>query len=359
MNSSAIPRSRRSSSRIAITSACVVTSSAVVGSSASSSRGSVSSIVGDHHALQQAARELVRVLAEPALAVGDADVGQRLDGAPSRGGRGPRRATVPQRLGHEVADRPHRVDVRARVLEDHRDLRRGSRAAPPPLSAPTSRAVEADRAGGRRARRQQPADRAGGHRLARAGLADQADGLAGADRERDVVQHGPHARPRRAAGPRGARPRAAASLMRAPQALRAGASERPGPDRARARRRRGTASRRRRCGPAICRPVGTPLSAKPDGTLSTGQRDMMLNTGRQERAEVASSSTPADGRARADVVLAGDEPARADRRDTAARRSRSSSAPTGAYSSASSACFSISVPPSASRREASRANSAA
>ena len=43
MNSSARPRSRRSSSRIAITSACVVTSSAVVGSSASSSRGSASS----------------------------------------------------------------------------------------------------------------------------------------------------------------------------------------------------------------------------------------------------------------------------------------------------------------------------
>ena len=45
MNSSASPRSRRSSSRIAITSAWVVTSSAVVGSSASSSRGSDSSAV--------------------------------------------------------------------------------------------------------------------------------------------------------------------------------------------------------------------------------------------------------------------------------------------------------------------------
>ncbi len=92
MNSSAIPRSRRSSSRIAITSAWVVTSSAVVGSSASSEPRLDEQRGGDHDALQQAAGQLVRVLREAPLAVGDPDVGERLDRPAPRLGRTARAA---------------------------------------------------------------------------------------------------------------------------------------------------------------------------------------------------------------------------------------------------------------------------
>ena len=175
MNSIARPRSRRSSSRIAITSAWVVTSSAVVGSSASSSRGSVEQRGGDHDALQQAAGQLVRVLPQPPLAVVDADLGEHVD----RAARAPRPRGTPrmraQRLGHEVADPAHRVDVRARVLEDHRHLAAVLRAARRRGSASTSRPSKRIAPVDLGAGRQQPRDRPRGHRLARARLADQPD----------------------------------------------------------------------------------------------------------------------------------------------------------------------------------------
>ena len=62
----------------------MVTSSAVVGSSAMISFGLQASADGDHHALAHAAGELVRILLEPALAVGDADQLEQLDRARSR-----------------------------------------------------------------------------------------------------------------------------------------------------------------------------------------------------------------------------------------------------------------------------------
>ena len=78
---------------------------------------------GDHHPLQHAAGELVRVLAQPPGAVLDPDLGQRADG-PARG-LVPRDAHGrPQRLGEEVADTTDRVRVRTRVLEDHARCRR-------------------------------------------------------------------------------------------------------------------------------------------------------------------------------------------------------------------------------------------
>ena len=39
---------------------------------------------GDHHALALAAGQLVRIAAEPPLRIGDADLGQHLDGARAR-----------------------------------------------------------------------------------------------------------------------------------------------------------------------------------------------------------------------------------------------------------------------------------
>ena len=79
MMTTAMPRRRdRSfiSSRIC---AWMVTSSAVVGSSAISSFGLQAEPDGDHHPLAHAARQLVRILVEPAFGVGDADQRQQLD----------------------------------------------------------------------------------------------------------------------------------------------------------------------------------------------------------------------------------------------------------------------------------------
>ena len=144
MNSIARPQSRRSSSRIAITSAWVVTSRAVVGSSASNRRGSDEQGRRDHDALEHPAGELVRVLARGA--------GRRPRCRPRRAprprGGAPRRWHVvegAQGLGHEVADPPHRIDVRPRVLEDHRHL-----AHPPGRARDDRRPVGAHRRDARR-----------------------------------------------------------------------------------------------------------------------------------------------------------------------------------------------------------------
>ena len=71
-----------------------MTSSAVVGSSATMSLGSQASAHGDDHALLLPAGELVRVVVDPLLGVGDADQPRssiafaRASLAPSRCGRG-------------------------------------------------------------------------------------------------------------------------------------------------------------------------------------------------------------------------------------------------------------------------------
>ena len=103
-----------------MTSAWIVTSSAVVGSSARISRGLPAERRGDHHPLQHAAGQLVGEAAHQPRRVVELDVRQQPGGAGDR--RLPTAAGVDHRLGDEVADRPDRVDVRPRVLEDHRDL---------------------------------------------------------------------------------------------------------------------------------------------------------------------------------------------------------------------------------------------
>ena len=117
----ASPRSRRSSSRIAITSAWVVTSSAVVGSSASSRRGSVSS----------ASAIMTRCSMPPDSSCGYCRSRRRRRRCrPRRARRAARRcacAAGTPRFGRSASVMkspiaPHRVDVRARVLEDHRHL---------------------------------------------------------------------------------------------------------------------------------------------------------------------------------------------------------------------------------------------
>ena len=76
---------------------------------------------GDHDALEHAAGQLVRILPQP-LAGSSMPTSSSASGRP-RDGLGLRHVVQrAQRLGHEVVDATHRVDVRARVLEHHGDL---------------------------------------------------------------------------------------------------------------------------------------------------------------------------------------------------------------------------------------------
>src|SRR5207247_5152075 len=77
--------------------------------------------VGDHHALAHPARELVRVLAEDARRIWEANVVQQFHGNFPRGGTAQvamRPQDLPERRLHAVK----RVERRAWALEDHRDL---------------------------------------------------------------------------------------------------------------------------------------------------------------------------------------------------------------------------------------------
>ena len=99
----------------------MVTSSAVVGSSAMMQLRIAGEPDRDHHALAHAAGELMRILVEPALGVGDADQPQQLDGARARL-RLAHAEMDEQRLHDLQADRQDRIERGHRLLEDHRDV---------------------------------------------------------------------------------------------------------------------------------------------------------------------------------------------------------------------------------------------
>ena len=141
----------------------------------------------DHDALLLPARELVRVVVDPQLGLGDADLPQHLDRV---GHRLLLRvlAVRAQPLRELPADREHRVQRRRRLLEDHRalgaaDLAQPLARSPITTSSPCSTTAPRDLGG----LGQQAEDRAGGDRLARAGLADDREHLAGGDLEVDTV----------------------------------------------------------------------------------------------------------------------------------------------------------------------------
>ena len=75
----------------------------------------------DHHTLPHAARELMRVLIEPPLRIGDADQLQEFDCARLRFRVGHAEMDL-QRLFYLKADREDRVQRRHRLLEDHRNI---------------------------------------------------------------------------------------------------------------------------------------------------------------------------------------------------------------------------------------------
>ena len=116
--------------------ACTVTSSAVVGSSAISSRGLAASAMRDHHALPHAARELVRIVAEPPRRIGDAHAVERILRRAPVACRPVSPRWSSERLLDLRADGVHRVERGHRLLEDHADV-----VAADGLSAPALGAV--------------------------------------------------------------------------------------------------------------------------------------------------------------------------------------------------------------------------
>ena len=144
---------------------------------------------GDHDTLQKPAGQVVRILLKAALSVLDAHLGERVDRArPRLGLRDP--MVGAQRLSHEVADAPHGVHVRARVLKDHRDLA-AKRLQVVPAQRIHLAAVELHGALDRSSGREKKIDRACGHGLARAGFPHEAERLPRMDVEGDAVQHEP------------------------------------------------------------------------------------------------------------------------------------------------------------------------
>ena len=147
MNSRHIPSSRFSSASRSRICAWIVTSSAVVGSSAISSFGLVGQRHGDHHALPLPAGQLVRIGAQPALRVADADLCQQLEDPRPR--LVAAQALVQQQaFAQLLLQRVQRVERGHRLLEDEADVvaadlaqlgvrrRRPSRA---PRSSPSPR----------------------------------------------------------------------------------------------------------------------------------------------------------------------------------------------------------------------------
>ncbi len=158
----------------------MVTSSAVVGSSAMMQLGVAGQRHGDHHALAHAAGQLVRVLLQPPLRLGDADQAEQLDGplvvlrraacrdAPPASRSAGARWSAP---GSATSSAPGRsCRCRGRAHGASRPSAACSRSRPPNID----RALD-DLAG---RIRDQPQDRHRANGLAAARLADDGDGLA-------------------------------------------------------------------------------------------------------------------------------------------------------------------------------------
>ena len=126
--------------------AWIDTSSAVVGSSRDDSSGWLRKRDRDRHALAHAAGEFVRIGVEPALGVGNADLGQRRRAARWRISARVGLAMRAHRELHLRGDREDRIERAHRILEHHRDAAaRASRAAAPcgmPISSWPSSLIE-------------------------------------------------------------------------------------------------------------------------------------------------------------------------------------------------------------------------
>ena len=148
---------------------------------------------GDDHALAHAPRELMGILPQAPLRLGDAHASQKL--------KRPRPRLIPpqaamdfQSVGQLPLDGEHRIERGHRLLKDHADFVAAQRAhefrrgvGEVDRRAAARGKLEASLRDASAAELDQPHEGERGHRLARAGLADDADGLAGIDRERHVI----------------------------------------------------------------------------------------------------------------------------------------------------------------------------
>jgi hypothetical protein len=101
---------------------------------------------GDTRALPHAAAEMVRILLQPALWLGDSDQLQQLDGTGVR--RASRQAEMRlHRLGQLPSDRQDGVERGHRLLEHHADAMAANLAHRLIIQLQKIPAIEADRAG--------------------------------------------------------------------------------------------------------------------------------------------------------------------------------------------------------------------
>ena len=145
---------------------------------------------GDHDALAHAAREMVRILRQPPLRLGDADGFEKLHGAGAKG-RAIEVEMETQGFRDLGADGEERIERRQRILEDRADVapaHDGARLVAPRMAdGAQGAALEADRAAGDPTRRLEAEDGRAERRLARAGLAHEAMDLARLDGEVGAV----------------------------------------------------------------------------------------------------------------------------------------------------------------------------
>ena len=145
---------------------------------------------GDHDALFHPARELMRILVQPLLGVGDADGAQEFDRplGPEPLARLP--LMQPHRLADLGADGQHRIERGLRLLEDHRHPAAAHLAHLGFGQGQEFGSAELRRTGrDPPGRRQQTHQRQRRHRLAAARLAEQGEGLAATDVERQPIDH--------------------------------------------------------------------------------------------------------------------------------------------------------------------------
>jgi hypothetical protein len=142
---------------------------------------------GNHHALAQAARELMRELAEPLAGGGDADLFHQLDRALAR--RLPARALVaPMHFRELIADGVGGIERGHRLLEHHGHSVAAQRGEPRRRRRCEILRLEPEAAhAAARGRRQQAHQRERGHGFAAAGFADETQRFAALDAERHVA----------------------------------------------------------------------------------------------------------------------------------------------------------------------------
>ena len=142
----------------------------------------------DHHPLALAAGEFVRIGAGEPRRVGQADLVEQRDARAGIRSAASKAAVRREGFGDLVADAHHRVERGHRLLEDHADIAPAHRAqaasSRPSRSRPASRIEPGPR---RTPRGRRPMTARAGIDLPEPEFADDAKGLAGCDREGQVL----------------------------------------------------------------------------------------------------------------------------------------------------------------------------